>query len=84
MLLQIAYIFMNILVCIHCIYKRTQYILNQLSGDGHLITLNNVSVTLGCTYVFQLRVFIFSRYITGSGIAGSYGNSFFRLFKNII
>ena len=33
--------------------------------------------TLGCMYLFNLSVFVFSSYVPRSGIAGSYGSSIF-------
>ena len=52
------------------------------SVDGHLgcfhvLTIVVLLWTLGCMYFFELRVFVFSGYMPGSGIAGSYGNSSF-------
>ena len=40
---------------------------------------NSATVNIGVHISFEIRVFIFSKYIPRSGIAGSYGNSMFFL-----
>ena len=45
-------------------------------GYFHVLAIvNSVSINIGVHVSFQVRVFIFSGYIPGSGIAGSHGNS---------
>ena len=59
------------------------------SGDEHLgcvyiqATVNNAAMNFGMHVSFQISVFIFFRYIRGGRIAGSYGNSIFRFFRNL-
>ena len=63
-----------------CVCVCTYYIiLNQLSIDGHLgcfhvlAIANGAAMNVGMCVFFQIRVFIFSRYMPRGGIAGSYG-----------
>ena len=57
------------------------------SVDGHLVCfyvlaiVNNEAMNIGVHVSFQIR--FFSRYIPGTGIAGSYGNSIFSFLKNL-
>ena len=45
-------------------------------GCSHVLAfLNSGAINIGVHISFQIRVFIFSRYLPRSGIAGSYGNS---------
>ena len=59
----------------------------RLSVHGHLACfhvlaiVNSAAVNIGVNISFQIRVFIFSRFMPRSGIAGSYGNSIFSFFK---
>ena len=48
-----------------------------------LAVVNNAAVTIGVCVYFQICVFAFfpSGYISGSGIAGSYGSSIFSFFE---
>ena len=57
------------------------------SADRHLgcfhvlAILNSAAVNTGVHISFQIRVFILSRYVPRSGIAGSYGRCIFSFFK---
>ena len=47
-------------------------------GCFHVLPIvNSAAVNIGVRVSFWIRVFIFSGYMSGSGIAGSYGNSIF-------
>ena len=53
------------------------HLLYTLSADGHLGCLaivNSVAPNIGVHISFQVRVFVFSGYMTRSGIAGLSGN----------
>ena len=55
----------------------------QLSADGHfscchiLTIVNRAAMNIGVHVCFQISVFLYFGYIARSGIAGSYGNSYF-------
>ena len=92
--LYIFYIYIYIIYIyiynIYYIYIYTHYIfLNQSSVDGHLggshvlAIINSAAINIGVHVSFWISVFIFSRYMPMSGIAGSYGSSIFSFLKNL-
>ena len=48
-----------------------------------LAIVNSVALNTGVHASFQIIVFIFSRYMLRSGIAGSYGGSIFSFLRNL-
>ena len=78
-------------VVFHCVYI---YIYPHIffihsSVDEHLgsfdilAILNNAVMNFGVRVSFQISVFVFFRFIPGSGIAGSYGTSIFSFLRNL-
>ena len=65
------------------------FFLNQLSADGYLgcfhvlAIVNRAAMNIRVHVSFWIRVFIFSRYMPGSGIAGSYGCSIFSFLRTL-
>ena len=63
---------------------------SQLYVDGHfgcfhvLATVSNAFMNIGVSVPFQIRVFIFSAHVPGSGMAGSYGSSLFRFLRQLL
>ena len=61
----------------------------QSSVAGHLgyfhilAIVNNAAVCIGVHVSFWVSIFVFFRYILGSGIAGSYGSSIFSFWRNL-
>ena len=59
------------------------------SVDGHLGCLhvlaivNSAAVNIGVHVSFLIRVFVFSGYMSRSGLAGPYGNSIFSFLRNL-
>ena len=59
------------------------------SGGGHLGCFHVLAVVYGAAMdvgvheSFRIRVFVFSGYMSRSGIAGSYGSSIFRFLRNL-
>ena len=75
-------------VCV-CVHVHTTSSLSiHLSVDiqvhFHVLAIvNSIALKIGLHISFQIRVFIFSRYVYHSEIAGSYGNSIFSLLRNL-
>lgn len=61
----------------------------QPHADGHLgrfhvpAVVDSAAPNMGAPVSFQISVFVFSRHIFRSGIAGSYGGSVFRVLRTI-
>ena len=59
------------------------------SVDGHLgcfhilATMNNAAINIGMHISFWISVFVFSGYISRSGIAGSYSSTNFSFLRNL-
>ena len=69
-------------VTFHCVYIYHVFFIHS-AADGNLGCLhvlaivNNAAMDIEVHVSFQIRVFIFSRYMPRNGIAGSHGNSIF-------
>ena len=67
-------------VCVYCIFIHSS--VDEHLGCFHVLTvLNSAAVNIGVHVSFRVRVF--SRYMSRSGIAGSYGNSSFSFLRNL-
>ena len=88
MLLQIA-IFHYFLWLSNILLYKYYVFLNHSSVDGHLgcfhvlAIVNNAAMNTWVHVSLWINVFVFSRYIPRSGIAGSYGSSIFRFLGNL-
>ena len=86
MLLQMALLhyfqwLSNIPLCIYHIFFIHSF-LNEHLGCFHILAIiNSASINIGVHVSFQIRIFIFSRYMPRSGIARSYGSSISSFFE---
>ena len=77
-----THIYIHIYTYIYVIF------INQLSVDRHLscfhvlVIISSAAMNTGVHVSFQIRVFIFSRYMPRSGIARSYDNSILSFLRN--
>ena len=67
------------------IYLHIFFIHSSVDGCFHILAaVNSAAVNIGVHVSFHIiKVFIFSRYMPRSGIAGSYGNSSFSFWRNL-
>ena len=79
---------MCVCVCV-CVCVFVSHLLIYPSADGHLgcfhvlATVNSAAVSIVEYVSFKIIVFIFSRYMPGSGTAGLYGNSIFSFLRKL-
>ena len=59
------------------------HLLMDTGGFHVLATVNSAAMNIGVYVSFQISVFVFFRYISRSGIAGSYGSSIFSFLRNL-
>ena len=85
-------IFLCVCVCVCvCVCTHTHHIffihssIDRHLGCFHVLAIvNSAAPKIGMPHVsFQIRVFIFSKSMSRSEIAGSYGNSIFRFLRNL-
>ena len=75
-------------VCV-CLCVCINHIFNHPSVDGqlgcfHILSIaNNTTMNIRVHESFQISVFMFSGYISSSGVAGSYGSSLFRFMMSL-
>ena len=68
-------------MCIHHIFFMQSSVNGHLGCFHVLAIVNSPAVNTGVHVSFWIKVFLFSRYMPRSGIAGSYGNSMFSFVK---
>ena len=68
-------------VCVYRIFFICSSVDRHLGCFYVLAVVNSAAMNIGVHVSFLIRVFIFSGYITRSGIAGSYSSSIFSFFK---
>ena len=64
-----------------CVYTTYSYVDGYLGCFHVLAIVNCFVINIGVCVSFQIRVFVFSRQMFGSGIAGLYGRSISRFLK---
>ena len=71
-------------VCV-CVYTHhTFFIHSSVSEHSHVLAvINSAAMNIGVHVYFWIRVFSFSRYMSRSGIAGSYGISICSFLRNL-
>ena len=70
-------------VCVYHIFFIHSCVVGHLSCFHVLAIVNSAAMKIDVHVSLQIRIFIFSGYMLRSGIAGSYGNSLFLVFKSI-
>ena len=79
--LQLSNILLCVSLSIHCRYLFIVFIYSSVYrhlGCFHVLAIvNSAAMNIRVHVPFQMRVFIFSRYTSRSGIAGSHGSSIF-------
>ena len=71
---------MFVCICM-CVYTTYSYVDGYLGCFHVLAIVNCFVINIGVCVSFQIRVFVFSRQMFGSGIAGLYGCSISRFLK---
>ena len=71
-------------LCVHIASSLSVHLLVDIQVHFHvLVIVNSIALNTGVHISSQIRVFIFSKYVYHSEIAGSYGNSIFSLLRNL-
>ena len=78
---QLILIYLHTHIYIHVTSSLFVHLLMGIYIDSVLAIVNNTALNIGVHISFQIRVFVFFKYIPRSGIAGSYGSSIFSFFE---